>query len=107
NEVQILSGDSAVANSPQWTFPGRPNRWEAPLAFDGNLATRWRTWEPVRDHMYFEVDFGHAQRLTSAVLVSHTPVFHVPLEVSGWVAKSGAKSDAKGGWRLLARDAAA
>jgi hypothetical protein len=66
NEVQVFAGEYRVFNSPQWTFPGWPNRGEAPLAFDGNLATRWRTWEPVRNGMYFEVDFGHAQRLSAA-----------------------------------------
>jgi hypothetical protein len=99
NEVQILSGDTVIANSPQWTFTGHPNRWEGPLAFDGNLATRWRTWEPVRAGMTFEVDFGHAQRITSVSLVTHTPVYHVPLEIWG--------RDPKSGWRMLAKDAAA
>ena len=99
NEVQILSGDYQIANSPRWTFHGWPNRWESPLAFDGNLATRWRTWEPVRDRMFFEVDLGYTQRLTSAVLVTHTPVFRVPLEVAG--------RDPNGGWRLLAKNAEA
>ena len=59
NEVQIFSGETVIANSPQWTFTGHPNPWEGPLAFDGNLATRWRTWEQVRAGMTFEVDFGH------------------------------------------------
>ena len=107
SEIQLYSDDYRVFNSPQWSLNGWPNRWEAPLAFDSNLATRWRTWETARAGMYFEVNLENPQRLTSAVLVSHTPVFRVPLEVYGWVAKSGAKSDAKGGWRQLARDAAA
>ena len=99
DEVQILSGDYVIANSPQWTFGGRPNPWEGRLAFDGNLATRWRTWEPVRDGMTFDVDFGHGQSITSVTLVTHAPVFHPRLEVWG--------RDPKGGWRLLAPDARA
>ena len=82
-----------VFNSPQWTLAGWPNRWEAPLAFDSNLATRWRTWEPVRAGMYLDIELGNPQRLTSAVLVTHTPVFRVPLEVYGL--------DVKGAWQLL------
>jgi hypothetical protein len=100
NEVQILSGDTVIANSPQWGFTGHPNRWEGPLALDGNLATRWRTWEVVRPGMTFEVDFGHAQRITSAVLVTHAPVFRqARLEMWG--------RDTKGEWRMLAKDAEA
>ncbi len=93
NEVRLFSGDDRVFNSPQWTLAGWPNRWEAPLAFDGNLATRWRTWETVRAGMYLDIELGNPQRLTGAVLVTHTPVFRVQLEIYGL--------DVKGRWRLL------
>ncbi len=93
NEVQLFSGEDRLFNSPQWTFGGWPNRWEAPLAFDLNLATRWRTWEPVREGMHMDVELGNPQRLTAAVLVSHTPALGVPLEVHGL--------DVKGQWHLL------
>jgi hypothetical protein len=49
--------------------------------------------------MTFEIDFGHPQRITSAVLVTHTPLYNVPLETWG--------RDAKGTWRLLTKDAVA
>jgi hypothetical protein len=93
NEVQLYSGEDRVFNSPQWTLGAWPNRWEVPLAFDGNMATRWRTWETVRAGMYLDVEMGNPQRLTAAVLVTHTAAFRVPLEVYGL--------DVQGGWRLL------
>jgi len=93
SEVQLFSGEDLLFNSPQWTIAGWPNRWEGPLAFDGNLATRWRTWETVRAGMYLELQLDHPQRLTSAVLVSHTPALNVALEVYGL--------DGKGQWHLL------
>ncbi len=93
SEVQLFSGEDRVFNSPQWTLKGWPNRWEGPLAFDGNLATRWRTWETVREGMYLDVELGNPQRLTAAVLVTHTPAFRVPLEIYGL--------DVKGQWHLL------
>src|SRR5262249_3853144 len=99
SEIQFFSGEYRVFNSPQWTLSGWPNRWEGPLAFDNNLATRWRTWQTVRAGMYFEVDMENPQRLTGAVLVTHTPVFRVPLEVYG--------QDARGGWHLLSNSAQA
>ena len=95
SEIQLYSGEYRIFNSPQWSLAGWPNRWEAPLAFDGNLATRWRTWQTVRAGMYFEVDLAHPQLLTSAVLVSHTPVYRVPLEIYG--------QDEKGAWRVLSK----
>ena len=99
NEVRLFSGDERVFNSPQWTLGGWPNRWEAPLAFDANLATRWRTWEIVRAGMYLDIEMGNPQRLTSAVLVTHTPVFRVKLEIYGL--------DVKGKWHLLSNTAEA
>jgi hypothetical protein len=92
-ELQLFSGEDRIFNSPQWTLRAWPNRWECPLAFDANPATRWRTWEPVRAGMYFDIDLGHAQRLSAAVLVSHTPVYRVPLEFYGQAMN--------GAWRLL------
>ena len=99
NEIQLFSGEYRVFNSPQWSLNGWPNRWEGPLAFDGNLATRWRTWETVRAGMYLEVNLENPQRLTSAVLVTHTPVFRVPLEIYG--------QDVRGAWHLLTNSAEA
>jgi hypothetical protein len=93
NEVQLFSGDYRIFNSPQWILSGWPNHWEAPLAFDGNLATRWRTWETVRAGMYMDIEMGHPQRLSSAVLVTHIPVFRVSLEIYG--------RDAQDQWHLL------
>ena len=92
-EVELYSGDDRLFNSPQWTLAGWPNRWEAPLAFDGNLATRWRTWESVRPGMFLDLELGNPQRLTAAVLVTHTPAFRVPLEIHAL--------DVRGQWHLL------
>jgi hypothetical protein len=92
-EAQLFSGEDRLFNSPQWTIGGWPNRWEVPLAFDGNLATRWRTWETVRAGMYLDLELGNPQRLTGAILVTHTPAYRVPLEVHGL--------DVQGRWHLL------
>jgi hypothetical protein len=99
NEVQLFSGDYRIFNSPQWILSGWPNHWEAPLAFDGNLSTRWRTWETVRAGMYMDIDMGHPQRLSSAILVTHTPVLRVSLEVYGMEVHG---LDPGGHWHLLA-----
>jgi hypothetical protein len=93
NEVQFFSGEDRIFNSPQWTITAWPNPWETPLAFDGNVSTRWRTWETVRAGMYLDVEFGNPQRLTAIVLVTHTPAFGVPLEIHGL--------DLQGRWQLL------
>jgi hypothetical protein len=82
-EIQLFAGDQRIPPSPQWTLRAWPNEWEAPLALDGNDAARWRTWEPLRAGMFFEIDFDRPQSLTEASVVSHTPLYNVPLEVYG------------------------
>lgn len=99
SEAQLFSAEYRIFPSPEWVVNAWPNRWEGPLALDGNIATRWRTWEPVRSGMYFEIDLDHPQRLSSAVLISHTPVYHEPLEFYGQATN--------GQWHLLSNHATA
>jgi hypothetical protein len=93
-DVELYSGGDRVFNSPQWTLRGWPNPWELPLAFDNNLAARWRTWEPVRAGMYVEISLDRPQRLSSAVVLSHAPLYRPSFEVFG-------KSAPAGAWRRL------
>jgi hypothetical protein len=93
NEIQLYSEADRIHDSPQWVLGAWPNPWEAPLAFDGNFASRWRTWEPMRPGMFVEVRFDHPQRLTSGALASHSPVYNVPVEFYGL--------DLNGKWTLL------
>jgi len=82
-EVRLYTGGDRIYNSPQWLLTSWPNRWEDPLAFDDNFASSWRTWEPMRPGMFLEVRFDHPQRLTSATVASHSPVYNVPVEFYG------------------------
>src|SRR5579871_1513857 len=83
NEVQLYSAGDLIYTSPHWDLRAWPNSWESALALDGNLATRWRTWEPVLPGMYFEIRLDHLQKVSSAVLFSGTAPRSAPLEVYG------------------------
>lgn len=93
DEVRIYSGADLVYPSPHWQLRAWPNRWEAPLVFDDNLATGWRTWESTRAGMFLEVRFDHLQTISSAVVYSPSPDHGVSLDVYG--------QSAKGHWRAL------
>ena len=56
---------------------------ETPLALDGYLATRWRTWQPVRAGDYFELNFDRPQRISSLVAYSHAPALGFYPELYG------------------------
>jgi hypothetical protein len=83
HDIQLLSGRDEVVGNRWWRERAWPNSAEAPFAFDGNLATRWRTWEPMRAGMFFELELDQPQRLSAAVFQSHTPVFGSAFEFYG------------------------
>jgi hypothetical protein len=93
HEITLFSGEYPIFRSPQWQMRAWPNVWELPLAFDQNLATRWRTWEPVRAGMYVEADFDRAQALSGAVVTSPNSFSALPFEFYG---------RERDGWHLLA-----
>jgi Dolichyl-phosphate-mannose-protein mannosyltransferase len=96
-EVSFYSGAARVPASPRWRPGAWPNPWEASSALDGNFASRWRTWEPIRPGMFFEVSFDEPQLLTSAVLATRAPAYGaMPVEFYG-LGEDGA-------WKLLSRD---
>ena len=81
--IELASETDRIAPSPQWELRAWPNLWEAPLALDNNHATRWRTWQPMRSGMFFEIDFAPVERVARVIVLSHTPLFNVPLEIYG------------------------
>jgi hypothetical protein len=81
HEIRLYYQDSRIYPSPQWRLAAWPNPWEFPSALDDNLASRWRTWEPMRAGMMLEARFDRPQRVTSAVLASHTPLLRAPVEL--------------------------
>ncbi|MDR3700665.1 MAG: glycosyltransferase family 39 protein [Candidatus Sulfopaludibacter sp.] len=82
-EVRLLSGEDRIFNSPSWSLRAWPNLWEAPLALDNRRSTVWRTWQPARAGMFFEVDLDHPQNLSGAMLTGHSAAYGVPLDVYG------------------------
>jgi hypothetical protein len=92
HEIALFSGAYPIFANSEWELRAWPNVWELPLAFDGNRATRWRTWEPIRAGMYVETDFDRAQTLSGAVMTSPTAFHPLPFEFYG---------RDRDGWHLL------
>jgi len=66
-ELQVNSKGRELARSPAWKLTAWPNRWEAGLAFDGNDASRWSSWQPMSRGMFVGVDFGEPQTIDEVV----------------------------------------
>jgi hypothetical protein len=64
-EAKFYSGENevAVSNSDAKPFP-----WDIGLAFDNNPATRWRSWQPMREGMYVDAVFGKPAEVDRAEL---------------------------------------
>ncbi len=66
-----------------WTIRSWPNIWESPLALDGNLASNWATWQPLRQGMFYEVDFSSTQQLTEIAVIAASSARTAKLELWG------------------------
>jgi hypothetical protein len=91
HEIRFFSRMGPIPTDRTWLLSARPNVWEAPYALDGNLVSRWSTWEPARPDMFFEVSFRRPLALVALTAVSTE---------AGDVVIQGRLST--GGWRLLA-----
>ncbi len=83
HEIELFRGEHKVGNSRRWTLDAWPNSWEAPLGLDQNLISRWRTWEAARPGMFFEVDFGQPETLSSIDIVGRSAENEPRLEIYG------------------------
>ncbi|MBL8217832.1 MAG: hypothetical protein JNL62_01315 [Bryobacterales bacterium] len=66
-----------------WTLRAWPNIWESALALDGNLTSNWATWQPLREGMFYEVDFSSAQTIREIAVVASRPARSARLELWG------------------------
>ncbi len=91
HEVSIFSNGDHLRPGADWQTSGWPNLFETPFALDGIEITRWRSWEPARPGMLFQIDFDTPQSVNGVAITGH---WEIPgVEVFGM--------DAGGKWRLL------
>ena len=83
HEIELFRGEQKVGNSRRWTLDAWPNSWEAPLGLDQNLVSRWRTWQEARPGMFYEVDFGRTETLSSINVVGRSAENEPRLQIYG------------------------
>ena len=75
NEIRLYSGGTTLRRSAGWKLDASPNPWDAGLAFDGLLSTRWRSWDTYRPGMWIRARFDPPQQMDRAeVIASEGPV---------------------------------
>ncbi len=71
HEATFFQQGDRLRTDGAWQASAWPYLYEAAFALDGIQPTRWRSWEPARPGMYFEVDFGAPQTLDAMSLSMH------------------------------------
>jgi hypothetical protein len=82
SEFQMFSGGAPLLPDGTWRFNANPNPWDAHLAFDNSLVTRWRSWRAASPGMFVEVDLPEPKRLDAVRLLTaaEAPASHVELQ---------------------------
>ncbi len=91
NEIRALTEVRELPRRPEWRVTAWPNHWDAPLAADNNLTTRWKTWEPIRPGMFYELDFGRPELIDGVMLETVNDQAEVQLKLFGFTGKEGWK----------------
>ncbi len=94
SEFQIMEGGSPLAQDGKWRVNGKPNPWDAHLAFDGSLVTRWRSWQDAAPGMFLEADFGEPKFVDEVRLLTSSDALRTHIYLRGM--------DQGGQWRDLA-----
>ncbi len=94
NELRVIHDLKEVKRRAAWRITAWPNHWDAALAVDNSVVTRWKIWEPLRTGMFFELDFGRPEMVDSILLETANDQQEVQLKLFGW-------NDGKTGWKLL------
>lgn len=94
SEFQLLEGGKPLAPNGKWRMRASVNPWDVPLAFDGSLVTRWRSWEDAVPGMFLDVDFGEARLVDEARLIISPDALRDHVDLAGM--------DTSGEWHNLA-----
>ena len=83
SEFYVLNGPDEVIRTSAWKLQARPNPWDAGMAFDRNLATRWRSWWALFPGMFLEADYDHPETADSVRLECALGQYEMRLRLEG------------------------
>lgn len=63
-----MTAGREIPRSTSWHLSAQPNPWDAGLAFDGNNATRWSSWQNMSPGMFVSVSLNQPELVDSIVL---------------------------------------
>jgi hypothetical protein len=90
NELRVFANGEQIPQSADWHVYAQPNPWDARLAFDKNPTTAWKTWEPAKAGMYFELNFGKPVEIDTVTFDSPNAQAPMCFELDGQQAQQTA-----------------
>lgn len=94
-ELRVFEGTRELTRESAWRLRAHPNPWDVQLAFDNNIATRWRSWQTAAPGMFIEVNFGRTERADSVVVECPDEGYQTRIKLEGqnpqgaWTTLSG------------------
>jgi hypothetical protein len=92
SEFQMFSGNTPIVPDGRWRFNARPNPWDARLAFDNSMVTRWQSWQTATPGMFIEADLPAPARIDRVRLLGKEAL-RASIELQGM--------DAAGRWQTI------
>ncbi len=83
SEFYVLNGPDEVKRTTSWKLQAHPNPWDAEMAFDRNLATRWRSWWTLFPGMFLEADFGKPEMADTVRLECALGQYEMRMKLEG------------------------
>jgi hypothetical protein len=93
SEFQMFSEDTPIAPDARWRFRANPNSWDAHLAFDRTLVTRWQSWRASAPGMSLEADLPKPVQIDHVRLLSPMDSLQAAIELQGM--------DIHGNWHTI------
>jgi hypothetical protein len=86
DEIELRSQGRLLPVSSEWRLNASPNPWDVGLAFDGDLATRWRSWDALQPGMTISAEFPRVQELDAVDVILDNREW-TTLDRGAWVAQ--------------------
>src|SRR6185295_6604915 len=90
HELRFYNHGLELTRKTGWRLHAWPNPWQAQLAFDNSLATRWRSGETASPGMFLDVDFGQEESVDEVRLIASSDSEPAQLELESMNPLTGA-----------------
>jgi hypothetical protein len=82
-ELRVFRDGEELPRADRWRLRAQPNPWDVQRAFDNSPATRWRSWQPISDGMFVELDFATEEQVDAVMIQATADQWNIRLRLEG------------------------